>query len=254
MNQPIKISIITIAFNSAETIEDTIQSVLSQDYTNMEYIVVDGKSTDGTVAIIQKYADRITRFVSEKDKGLYDALNKGIKLSTGDVVGILHSDDLFFDHQVVSKVANVFTVSNCDSLYADLIFVDRFNISNTKRVWRAGVYHQGAFRRGWMPPHPTFFAKNKLFQKLGYYRTDLRFSADYELMLRFIHKNNISTYYLNEFIVKMRLGGISNTDILSKLKAHKEDKIAWEVNNMKSSTWWLWMKPISKITQFFKRK
>ncbi|MBK8846656.1 MAG: glycosyltransferase [Bacteroidetes bacterium] len=254
MSQPLKISIITIAFNSAETIEDTINSVISQDYPHIEYIVVDGKSTDGTVAIINKYTNSITKFISEKDKGLYDALNKGIKLSTGDIVGILHSDDLFFDNQVISKVEKAFSENNIDSLYANLIFVDRFNISNTKRVWRAGVYHKGAFRRGWMPPHPTFFVKTKLFQKLGFYRTDLRFSADYELMLRFIHKNNVSTYYLNEFIVKMRLGGISNTDILSKLKAHKEDKIAWQVNNMKSSTWWLWMKPLGKISQFFKRQ
>ncbi|HRC32623.1 MAG TPA: glycosyltransferase family 2 protein [Bacteroidia bacterium] len=248
-----KISIITITFNSADTVEETIKSVLAQDYPELEYIIVDGLSTDNTMEIVKKYSDKIDTIISEKDKGLYDALNKGIKASTGDIIGILHSDDIYNGNDVISGVAKHFTLWKCDAVYANLLFVERNDINKIKRVWRSGSYYDGAFRRGWMPPHPTFFVYKKYFETIGYYRTDLRFSGDYELMLRFIHKNKLKISYYDNFIIKMRMGGISNTNFWHKWLAHKEDVKAWKYNQIVASTFWLWLKPISKILQYIKR-
>lgn len=248
-----KISVITITYNSAATVEDTILSYIAQDYADKEYIIVDGKSSDNTMDIVNKYKDNIDIIICDKDKGLYDALNKGIAAATGDIIGILHSDDLYYSNDVLQSVAKNFEESHADAVYADILFVKRLNLNEVIRVWRSGAYYDGAFKRGWMPPHPTFFVYKKFYETLGYYRTDLKYSADYELMLRFIHINKIKVSYLNKFVIKMRMGGISNTNLPAKWKAHKEDMLAWKYNNIHTSYFWLWMKPVSKILQYIKR-
>ncbi len=249
-----KISIITITYNSASTVEDTLRSVTSQDYPDLEYIIIDGKSKDNTLKIVDKYKENIAKIVSEKDKGLYDALNKGIKNATGDVIGMLHSDDLYANEQVISKVAKKFAEDpSIEGVYADLVFVSRNDTNKAMRVWESGTYEEGAFLKGWMPPHPTFFVRKEVYEKFGGFNTELKLSADYELMLRLIHKNNIKLAYLNETIVKMRMGGVSNVSFFVKLKANLEDKLAWKMNGLKPNFTTIFMKPLRKIKQYFKR-
>ncbi len=246
-----KISIITICFNSEATIEKTIQSVLSQTYPHVEYIVIDGGSTDGTIGIINKYAKDIAAFVSEKDRGIYDAMNKGIERSTGDVIGILNSDDFYADDQVLSDVMNVF-ISNppLESLYADLIYVDRIDESKVIRYWKSGDYKKGLFLKGWMPPHPGFFVRKNVYDRFGTYNLNLRSSADYEFMLRVLHKYNISTYYLPRVITKMRVGGQSNVSLKNRIRANREDRMAWKINGLQPRPFTLILKPLSKLKQW----
>ena len=249
-----KISIITITYNSAATVEDTIKSVVMQDYPNVEYLIIDGKSKDATLKIAEKYKDKISKIVSEKDKGLYDALNKGIKHATGDIIGMLHSDDLYSHQQVLSNIVKTFQNNpDAEGVYADLVFVNRNDTDKVMRTWESGTYQEGDFLKGWMPPHPTFFVKKTTYEKHGGFNTELKLSADYELMLRLIHKNQIKLAYLNEVIVKMRMGGVSNVSFFVKLKANLEDKMAWKINGMKPKMTTMIMKPLRKLGQYFKR-
>jgi len=245
-----KISIITVTYNSAQTLENTIQSVLLQDHPNVEYIIVDGQSTDGTLSVIRKYRHKIDHFVSEKDDGLYFALNKGIALATGDIIGILHADDFYMDDHVLSKIASTFEKTKADAVYADLYYVDKDNTDKIIRKWHSGRYSEGKFLWGWMPPHPTFFVKKEVYDKYGVFNTDLRSAADYELMLRFIHKHKIKLGYLPEFIVKMRTGGQSNASVKNRVKANKEDRKAWDMNALNPYFFTLTLKPLRKIFQF----
>lgn len=247
-----KISIITVTYNSAATLEETIQSVVQQDYPNIEYIVVDGKSTDDTLKIIERYKEKIAKIVSEKDAGLYDALNKGIELATGDVIGILHSDDFYMHPGVISAYAAVFAKEVCDAVYADLYYVDKEDTNKIVRKWKSGEFSAGSsFVNGWMPPHPTFFVKRTIYQNYGNFNTSLKSAADYELMLRFIHKHNIRIAYLPEFTVKMRVGGKSNVSVQNRLAANLEDRKAWEINGLKPRFYTLYLKPLRKLFQFF---
>ncbi len=249
-----KISIITIAYNSAATIEDTIQSVLGQDYQHVEYIVIDGASKDGTQAIIEKYQSRIAYYVSEPDKGIYDAMNKGVQAATGDVIGILNSDDFYADAHVLSDVVKTFVAAkNCDAIYADLVYVDRDQTDKVVRYWRAGAYKPGRFRQGWMPPHPTFFVSKRCYDAFGLYNTALRSAADYELMLRFMHKHEIAVGYLDRVITKMRVGGESNVSLKNRIRANKEDRKAWTMNGLRPAWYTLTLKPLSKIGQFVRK-
>jgi len=248
-----KVSIITIAYNSAETIEDTIRSVASQTYSDIEYIIIDGKSTDNTLSIIDKHKASVSKLVSEKDNGIYDAMNKGVKLASGDIVGILNSDDFYADEHVVADVVKTFETEKCDGLYADLVYVDRENISMITRTWNSGKYYDGLFLNGWMPPHPTFFVRKEVYEKFGGYNTDLRSAADYEIMLRFIHKYKIRLSYLPRVITKMRSGGQSNVSIKNRIKANMEDRLAWKINGLKPGLLTLTRKPLSKVFQFLKR-
>lgn len=245
-----KISIITVTFNSAETIEKTIQSVFNQSYKNVEYIIVDGKSTDETLAIIETYKSHITKIVSEKDNGLYDALNKGIALATGDIIGILHSDDFYTDTNVLQLYADTFSKNDSDAVYSDLYYVDRINTAKIIRKWKSGSYKANSFLYGWMPPHPTFFVKSDCYKKFGNFNLQLKSAADYELMLRFIHKNKINISYLQYFTVKMRVGGKSNASVTNRVNANIEDRKAWEINNLKPYFFTLYFKPLRKIIQF----
>ena len=245
-----KISIITVSYNSEKTIRDTIDSVISQSYPNVEYIIVDGNSSDKTVEIIKSFGDKISQFVSEPDKGLYDAMNKGIKLATGEIIGILNSDDFYSDENVLKNVAEKFE-NGVEGLYADLFYVDPVNTKKILRKWHSGEYTEGDFLKGWMPPHPTFFARKKVYEKFGGFTDQLKSAADYELMLRFIHKEKIKIAYLPKVIVHMRAGGASNASIKNRLKANREDRLAWKINGLKPGLFTFIRKPLSKIGQFF---
>jgi glycosyltransferase involved in cell wall biosynthesis len=245
-----KCTIITVSYNAVDTIESTINSVLSQDYNNIEYIIIDGNSSDGTKEIIQKYNDRITKWISEKDNGIYDAMNKGIQLASGDIIGILNADDLYSSNDIISKIVNQFTKYNADALYGDLKYVLKNDISKTIRFWKSGEYGEGKFLNGWMPPHPTFFVKRSVYNQLGLYRTDIPSAADYELMLRYIHVNKINLTYLPELVTIMREGGVSNKSLMNRWKANRDDLRAWQVNNVKPNAFTLILKPLSKLIQF----
>ena len=245
-----KVSIITISYNSEETIEDTIKSVIAQDYPNIEYIIIDGASKDGTLDIVEKYKEGIAKVISESDKGIYDAMNKGVELATGDLVGILNSDDLYATNDVISNVVN--NIGDAQCLYSDLVYVDRENTDDVTRYWKSEEYQPGWFKKGWMPPHPTFFVRKECYDKYGLYSLSLKSSADYELMLRFIHKNKITVKYLPQTTIKMRVGGQSNVTIKNRLAANKEDRAAWRMNGLSPGTATV-RKPLSKLTQFLKK-
>ncbi|MEX1003188.1 MAG: glycosyltransferase family 2 protein [Crocinitomicaceae bacterium] len=247
-----KISLITVSFNAADTIKDTIDSVLSQKGVDLEYIIIDGGSTDETVAIVKSYGDQISTFVSAPDKGIYDGMNKGIALASGDVIGILNADDMYADEQVLQEVISCFTPET-EVLYGDLVYVDQNNTNKVKRTWIAKPYKKNAFLKGWMPPHPTFFVRKEIYEKYGAYTLQLKSAADYELMLRVIHKQSVTPVYLNKILVKMRLGGASNASLKNRLRANREDKKAWEMNQLKPLKTTFIRKPISKIGQFFKK-
>jgi len=248
----LKVSIITVTYNSALTIEDTIQSVLEQTYPNIEYIIIDGESTDDTLQKIEPYSDKLSKFVSEKDSGMYDALNKGIKLATGDIIGILNSDDFYTDKFVIEEVVKIFLEEHSDAVYADLQYVDSNHTNKIIRNWKSGNYKPGDFLYGWMPPHPTFFVKKDIYRKFGNFSMELKSAADYELMLRFIHKHQIRLSYLKRVIVKMRAGGMSNSSLKNRMRANKEDRKAWSMNQITPRFYTLWFKPLRKILQYLK--
>jgi len=207
----VKISIITVVYNNNLTIKDAINSVLSQTYKNIEYIIIDGASSDGTVEIIKSYGDKITKFISEPDSGLYDAMNKGIELATGDVIGILNSDDFYIDELVIEKVVKVFEEKRVDSLYADLLYVKPDNLLKTVRYYDSSQFNPSKFAYGWMPAHPTFFVKKEIYKKYGVFRKDLKIAADFDLLTRFLYTHKISYFYMKEVLVKMRVGGVSTS-------------------------------------------
>lgn len=246
-----KVSIITICYNSQKTLEDTITSVLAQDYNDIEYIIIDGASKDNTPKIIEKYKSSISHVTSEPDKGIYDAMNKGVEKATGDLVGILNSDDFYANDSVISNIVSSIRKNNSDSIYADLVYVDRLDSDKIVRNWKSGQYKPDLFLKGWMPPHPTFFVKKWVYEKFGAYNTALKSAADYEFMLRVLHKHKISTSYFPEIITKMRTGGESNVSLKNRLRANKEDRMAWQLNGIKPNLFTLLRKPLSKIKQFF---
>ncbi|MDP7567125.1 MAG: glycosyltransferase family 2 protein [Flavobacteriales bacterium] len=248
-----KISIITVSFNSQSTIKHTIQSVASQDYQNKEYILIDGASTDWTLDIISFLKDKINYFVSEKDNGIYNAMNKGIKASSGEIIGILNSDDFYSNNEVLSKVANIFEETDCDCLYGDLVYVDKGDARNIVRYWKSGEFSKRKLRMGWMLPHPTFFVKKEIYEKYGLYNIKLKTAADYEMILRLLHNDSIKVEYLPEILIKMRIGGESNSSFLNRLKGNYEDNLAWDMNNLRKPPFIRFLKPLRKIKQFFKK-
>lgn len=245
-----KVSIITVVYNGIDHMRDCVESVLTQTYPDIEYIVVDGQSTDGTVDLIQSYGTKIARFISEPDRGIYDAMNKGLKLATGELIGILNADDFYQHDRVVANVVDLATRTNSDAVYGDLVYVDRADKQRVVRYWRAGQYEEGAFLWGWMPGHPTFFAKRSLYEQYGLFRLDLVSAADYELLLRFIYKHKAKVAYLNEVTVVMRSGGISNSTLANRLRANREDRLAWKLNELKPYFFTTLLKPLRKISQY----
>ena len=210
-DKALKVSIITVVRNNKETVKNAIDSVLGQTYKNIEHIVVDGASTDGTVEIVRSYGDKISQFISEPDSGLYSAMNKGISLATGDVIGILNSDDFYIDDKVIQRVVKEFEEKNVDSVYADLVYVEPKNLNKTVRYYDSSKFNPSKFSYGWMPAHPTFFVKKDTYEKHGVFRTDLKIAADFDILIRFLLTHKISYSYMQEVLVKMRVGGVSTS-------------------------------------------
>lgn len=246
-----KISVITACYNSAETIADTLKSVTEQTHPDIEYIIVDGASADNTLNIVEQYKERIARIESGRDGGIYFALNKGISLATGDIIAFLHADDVYAHKDVLAHVAAEFNRSGADSLYGDLNYVDRNDLSKVIRRWVSGPYSNNLFRKGWMPPHPSFFLRRTCYEKHGNFNTGFKTAADYELMLRMLHVQKVSVTYLPEVLVLMRTGGVSNASFGNRIRANREDRKAWQVNGIKPALLTLIRKPLSKLRQFF---
>ena len=244
-----KVSIITATYNSASTIIDTLKSVQSQRYKNIEHIIVDGQSSDETLNIVKRNSMG-TKIISEPDDGIYDAMNKGVSNASGDVIGILNSDDFFANENVVAKLINTFEKYDVDSVYGDLEYVGKLDTSKIIREWKAGTFHKSAFLKGWMPPHPSFYVRKEIYDRYGIFNTKLKSSADYELMLRFLYKHAISTKYIPEVLVKMRAGGQSNASLINRFKANREDRLAWKMNDLRPNPFTLWLKPLRKIGQY----
>lgn len=246
----LKISIITAVYNRVESVGQSLESLQSQTYKNFEHVVVDGASTDGTVALLNSHRDRIAVLVSERDKGIYDALNKGLALATGDIVGLMHSDDFFASNRVLEKIAAAFDDPHVDGVYGDLDYVAKDDPRRIIRRWRSGEYNQRKLARGWMPPHPTLFLRRSVIEKWGGFDTSFRIAADYDQMLRYLAKGNIRVAYIPEVLVKMRVGGESNRSFSRILRKSKEDYLALRKNHV-GGILALVMKNLGKLGQFF---
>ena len=245
------ISIITVIYQNFVLVRDAITSVLEQTYADVQYIVIDGGSNDGSLEVIKSFGNKISIVVSEPDEGIYDAMNKGLALATGDVIGFLNADDFYANPNVLNQVSQAFKNTGCEVLYADLDYVSRTNKEQVVRKWRSGAFNRHSFKLGWMPPHPTFFAKKEIYGRLGGYNKQLQTAADYELMLRFCYFNQTKVSYLPQVIVKMRLGGQSNRSLKNRLKANLQDRNAWVINGQPAPWYTLLLKPLSKIKQYF---
>jgi len=248
-----KISIITSVYNNKDYISDALESVLNQSYPNIEYIVIDGASTDGTTKIIKSYGNKITKFISEPDEGIYDGLNKGIHLATGDVIGFLHADDFYLHDHVVEMVVEYFQEHDCDGVYGDLMYVDKEQTNKIVRYWKSGKFKGVNLKKGWMPPHPAFFIKREVYDKFGVFDTDFKISADYDFMLKILSSENFTACYLPNVLYVMRIGGASNKGIKNLWKKSKEDLRALKQNGVGSLVS-LFMKNVSKIPQFFRKR
>lgn len=248
-----KISIITACFNSSATLADTLKCVAEQTYRPVEHLIIDGGSHDDSVAIARKFP-HVAKIVSEKDKGIYDAMNKGIALASGEVIGILNSDDVYTDPTVLADIMELFKDEAVDACYADLQYVKGDDLKKIIRTWRSGVHTKNSFYWGWMPPHPTFFVRKRVYDLIGNFNLELKSAADYELMLRAFMKYRLQIKYLPRIIVKMRAGGESNANLKNRLRANGEDRKAWKLNNLEPRWFTLYFKPLRKVGQFFLRK
>ncbi len=250
-----KISIITVSYNSEKYIASAIESVVSQTYSDIEYIIIDGGSTDNTVNIIKKFEPEFNgrmRWISQKDNGLYDAMNKGIRLATGDVIGLINSDDLFCDNLAIEKFMTIFNNNQqLDSIYADLYYVAQNDTDKIVRRWVTGM--QRPFKIGWHPAHPTFYIKKVVYEKFGFFNLDFKLAADFEIMLRFLDKHTISTLYLPEPLVKMRLGGETNKSLKNIYRQNIECIKAFTVNQLQVNQFlYPFYRTIPKLLQFKK--
>jgi glycosyltransferase involved in cell wall biosynthesis len=289
-----KVTLITVCRNVAPVIRETLDSILAQTHPDIELVVIDGASTDGTVEILRDYADPlkppqglptqegtlrdfatagslsgdpaevdhpsraearggrgITTLVSEPDKGIYDAMNKGLRLATGDVIGFVNAGDLLMTPEVIAQVVNAFQRAHVDAVYGDIIMVDEHDIFKVHRTWLSGTYHRSNFRKGWMPPHVGTFIRKSVYDRFGLFNTDLRIGADYEILLRFLYKHEIPTNHLREVLVRFRLGGMSNGSIKHILKANREVRAAWGLNGLQAPPLLVTRKLWSKVMQFF---
>jgi glycosyltransferase involved in cell wall biosynthesis len=250
MCDDLKISVITAVYNRINTIEQALQSVKNQSWQLVEHIVIDGASTDGTLQALQaSFHDRMV-LVSETDKGIYYALNKGVNLASGDVIGVLHSDDYFADDHVLSKVAAAFDDPKVDVVFGDLDYVDKEDSSKVIRRWRSDKYKTGKLSCGWMPPHPTLYIRRSLFERMGAYNTNFSISSDYDLILRYFSGGKICSSYIPHVLIKMRLGGESNRSLGNIWLKTREDYAAIRSNKV-GGVWTLVQKNFRKLKQFF---
>lgn len=243
------ISIITATYNSSATIGDTLRSIREQDYPHIEHVIVDGSSTDDTVSIARQYP-HVSRIVSDRDDGIYDAMNKGIAIVSGEVIGILNSDDVYLHSKVLSKVMEAFRDPSVDVVYGDLQYVKYDDLNKVTRTWKSGTFTKKKFYYGWMPPHPAFFVRKKVYKHSGTFNLSLRSAADYEFMLRVLLKYDHHVRYIPEVLVKMRTGGMSNASFGHRMRANREDREAWRLNNIKPYFFTIPFKPLRKLYQF----
>jgi glycosyltransferase len=248
-----KVTLITATYNSQKYLEECIVSVIKQSYKNIEHIIIDNKSTDNTVSIIKKYESHIGQWVSETDRGMYDAINKGMKLATGEIIGILNSDDMLDSEDVIEAVVKAFEEKQVDSIYGDLEYVDPTDINKIYRIWKGKPYNRNLFKSGWMPAHPTFYFKRVLLEKYGGYESHYYSAADYEFMARYLFRYRISAYYLPKLIVKMRRGGQSNSSLRQRLRANRRDYLAMKKNNIPFAFFVSILKPLSKVHQYYNK-
>jgi glycosyltransferase len=248
----VNISIITTAFNAENTIGRCLESVRSQS-VGSEHIVVDGGSSDNTLAVVKKEGSHVAQIISEPDTGIYDGMNKGIQRAAGDVVGILNADDVYASNHILEKVAEAFAGQNIAACYGDLVYTDRREPWRVVRYWRSQPFDVNRFFWGWMPPHPTFFVRRWVYRQYGLFNLRLGSAADYEIMLRFLLKHRLPALYLPMIMVCMRTGGVSNASLRNRLLANWNDLAAWRVNNLRPYPWTILLKPLRKIDQFFKK-
>lgn len=243
-----KISIITISYNAKDTIEKTLTSVEGQSYKNIEHIIIDGGSKDNTLAICNSFP-HISKIISEPDNGVYDAFNKGLKFATGDAVGFLNADDVFYSEHSVQEIADAFLINETDIVYGNLDYVNE----NGKviRNWISKPYNKGLVKKAWMPAHPTFYCRKEIYESLGGYNDSFKIGGDFELCLRFLEKNKVRSFYIDKKLVKMLIGGISNSGLKSKLTIYKEELRAFKLNKIEVNPVFLFFYKLKKITQFF---
>ena len=246
-----KITLITVTFNSERYLQDCINSVIQQDYENIEHIIIDGGSTDKTLEIIKRNDGHISKWISEKDRGMYDAINKGMKLATGDVIGILNSDDMLANADVIREIAKCFNLFRVDSVYGDLVYVEQENTQRIIRYWKGFSYKRYRFNYGWMPAHPTFYIRRELVERLGGYESHYYTAADYEFMARYLYRFRISAHYLPKLIAKMRVGGQSNRNIKSRFRANRRDFLAMKKNKIPLPFFVSILKPLIKLHQYY---
>ncbi|MEL4387169.1 glycosyltransferase family 2 protein [Shewanella xiamenensis] len=244
-----KVSVITATYNSASTIQDTLRSLEQQTYHDIEYIIVDGASTDDTLAIIGNESSRVTKIISEPDRGIYDALNKGILAATGDVVGFLHSDDVFASVDSVQQIVNTFVQDDKDAVYGDLQYVSADDTSKVIRLWKSGHYSRNKLKLGWMPPHPTFYMKRECYEKLGVFDLSYRIAGDYDSLLRYLWVGHVTMSYCEHVLIKMRVGGASNRSLKNIWLKSCEDNRALKNSGLAAIPALFW-KNFSKIPQF----
>jgi glycosyltransferase len=246
----LKITIVTVAFNSAETIGDTLKSVAAQTYADIEHIVIDGASKDGTVDLVRAQGSRVARLVSEPDRGIYDAMNKGLALASGDFVGFLNADDMLASSGVVASIAAAAAGPDIGAVCGDLVYVRKDHPDAVVRYWRCGAFARSRLRFGWMPPHPTLYVRRSLLADLGLFDTRLRIAADYDFILRYLNRPDMQVAYVPEVMVKMRLGGASNRSLQAVLRKSREDLLALRQNDV-GGLFTLLCKNARKLPQFF---
>jgi glycosyltransferase involved in cell wall biosynthesis len=246
-----KISIITVVYNNSQTISGAIESVLSQDYPNIEHIIIDGASTDGTVEIIKSYSDRISKFISEPDKGIYDAMNKGLKIAIGDIIGILNSDDFYANNTVISDIVREFETKNVEMVFGDLVFVKPEDLNKVVRLYSTPDFTPSKFAWGWMPPHPTCYLKKSVYERYGYFKTDYRIAADYEILTRFMAKHKISYSHIPKILIKMRTGGLSTRGLKSNWILNQEIVRGCAENGIRTNIIKVLSKFFTKIFQLY---
>jgi len=241
-----KVSIITISYNSEKTIEKTLLSVINQSYKNIEHIIIDGNSSDGTLKICSNYL-HLSKIISEKDNGVYDAFNKGLKIASGDIIGFLNSDDIFCNKNSLEKIVEGFG-ENIDAVFGNLKFYNENN--KIVRRWVSKPFKKGIFKLGWMPAHPTFYCRKNIYEKYGNYNESFKIAGDFELMLRFIECYDINTKFINQNLIKMKTGGISNSGLISKIKILKEEFKAFKINNLRVNRFIYLFSKALKIKEF----
>jgi glycosyltransferase involved in cell wall biosynthesis len=245
-----KISIITPTYNSGKTLARTIESVIAQNYSELEYIVIDGLSSDNTKDIVSGYQNKINiKFISEKDNGIYDAMNKGVRLATGEIIGILNSDDFYDNGGVLNNVNKAFEDEKIDAVYGDIKYFDN-DINKTTRYWKAGEYKESKLNSGWIIPHPALFLRKSVYDKCGLFNTDFKIAGDYEFILRILKVYKINTKYIPEVFVRMYNGGASGKNLEQRKIGWQEIKRAWKTNSLKFPRFYIIRRVISKLSQF----